>query len=178
MRAEAADGNGTNNANFSTPAADGGAPRMQMYLWPGNQLGAQNQLVIDGGATYGASWARFTPPVPRRRPGRAHARLRRHRLHRVGVPGLAARRELDRGRRRRHARACSYLQRVEIAQSLNADAVVVAHNADRRTRRRSSPGSMIDAPVVIPAVAVNAGRRRGDQGADRRRPGADRPTCA
>ena len=46
VRAEAQDGNGTNNANFSTPAADGGAPRMQMYLWPGNQLGHQNQLVI------------------------------------------------------------------------------------------------------------------------------------
>ena len=48
MRAEAADGNGTNNANFSTPAADGGAPRMQMYLWPGNQLGAAEPLVIGG----------------------------------------------------------------------------------------------------------------------------------
>ncbi len=33
VRAEAQDGGGTNNANFSTPAADGGAPRMQMYLW-------------------------------------------------------------------------------------------------------------------------------------------------
>ncbi len=32
--AEAQDGNGTNNANFSTPA-DGGRPRMQMYLWDG-----------------------------------------------------------------------------------------------------------------------------------------------
>ena len=71
VRAEAADGNGTNNANFSTPAADGGAPRMQMYLWPGNQLGAQNQVVIEGGATYGASWARFTPPAtPAGLPGR------------------------------------------------------------------------------------------------------------
>ena len=30
---EAQDGGGMNNANFSTPAADGGTPRMQMYLW-------------------------------------------------------------------------------------------------------------------------------------------------
>ncbi len=32
VRADAQDGSGTNNANFSTPA-DGGAPRMQMYVW-------------------------------------------------------------------------------------------------------------------------------------------------
>lgn len=33
VRAEAHDGGGLNNANFSTPAADGGTPRMQTYLW-------------------------------------------------------------------------------------------------------------------------------------------------
>jgi hypothetical protein len=60
VRAEAADGGGTNNANFSTPAADSGTPRMQMYLWPGNQFGAQNQVVVNGTA-YNASWARFSP---------------------------------------------------------------------------------------------------------------------
>lgn len=32
VKAEAQDGSGTNNANFSTPA-DGGSGRMQMYLW-------------------------------------------------------------------------------------------------------------------------------------------------
>jgi extracellular elastinolytic metalloproteinase len=59
VRAEAADGGGTNNANFSTPAADAGTPRMQMYLWPGNQFGPQNQVLV-GGASYGGSWARFS----------------------------------------------------------------------------------------------------------------------
>ncbi|MDC0230915.1 T9SS-dependent M36 family metallopeptidase [Aureispira] len=33
VRAEAQDGSGTNNANFSTPK-DGSRPRMQMYIWP------------------------------------------------------------------------------------------------------------------------------------------------
>ncbi|MGH3923055.1 MAG: M36 family metallopeptidase, partial [Pseudonocardiaceae bacterium] len=33
VRAEAQDGGGINNANFSTPAMDGSPPRMQMYLW-------------------------------------------------------------------------------------------------------------------------------------------------
>lgn len=64
VRAEAADGSGTNNANFSTPvetATTGGTPRMQMFLWPGNQFGAQNQVVVDGLASYNGSWARFSP---------------------------------------------------------------------------------------------------------------------
>jgi extracellular elastinolytic metalloproteinase len=60
VRAEAADGGGTNNANFSTPANYGGTPRMQMYLWPGNQFGSQNQVVVDGIGSFGGSWARFS----------------------------------------------------------------------------------------------------------------------
>ena len=59
VRAEAADGSGTNNANFSTPAADSGTPRMQMYLWPGNQFGAQNQVVVNGVGSFDSSWSRF-----------------------------------------------------------------------------------------------------------------------
>ncbi|HLV59106.1 MAG TPA: M36 family metallopeptidase, partial [Natronosporangium sp.] len=60
VRAEAADGAGTNNANFSTPAVDGtGIPRMQMFLWPGDQFGPQNQVVVDGVGGLGAGWARF-----------------------------------------------------------------------------------------------------------------------
>ena len=62
VRAEAADGAGTNNANFSTPAADGGTPRMQMFLWPGNQFGPQNEVVVPGVGSFGSSWARFSPP--------------------------------------------------------------------------------------------------------------------
>jgi extracellular elastinolytic metalloproteinase len=64
VRAEAADGGGQNNANFSTPAMDGGRPRMQMFLWPGNQFGRPNAVTVDTGAaagTYQAEYARFTP---------------------------------------------------------------------------------------------------------------------
>ena len=63
VRAEAADGAGTNNANFSTPvetATSSGTPRMQMYLWPGDQFGPVNQVVVDGVGTFNASWARFS----------------------------------------------------------------------------------------------------------------------
>jgi hypothetical protein len=57
--AEAQDGSGTDNANFSTPS-DGRSPRMQMYLWTGR--GATHEVVIpSGGAagTYDAASAEF-----------------------------------------------------------------------------------------------------------------------
>ena len=65
VRCEAQDGSGTNNANFSTPANDGGRPRMQMFLWPGLQFGLPNALTVDSpsgaAGTYPANFARFTP---------------------------------------------------------------------------------------------------------------------
>ncbi|WP_329109695.1 M36 family metallopeptidase [Micromonospora sp. NBC_01699] len=64
VRCEAQDGSGQNNANFSTPAQDGGAPRMQMFLWPGNQFGLPNAVTVGSGpaaGTYQAEYARFTP---------------------------------------------------------------------------------------------------------------------
>jgi hypothetical protein len=66
VRCEAADGSGTNNANFSTPTEPTpgtGVPRMQMYLWPGNQFGPQNQVSVAGVGDVGAGWARFGPPA-------------------------------------------------------------------------------------------------------------------
>ncbi|MGK0637859.1 T9SS-dependent M36 family metallopeptidase [Schleiferia thermophila] len=48
VRAEAMDGGGTNNANFSTPP-DGQRPRMQMYLWP--QSNQSNGLRVDSPVT-------------------------------------------------------------------------------------------------------------------------------
>src|SRR5688500_12336231 len=62
VRCHVASGAGTNNANFSTPSL-GGAPRMRMYLWPGNQLGSQNEVVVDGVGSFGAGWARYGPPA-------------------------------------------------------------------------------------------------------------------
>ncbi|AFL80535.1 fungalysin family metallopeptidase (M36) [Aequorivita sublithincola DSM 14238] len=64
--ADAQDGSGSNNANFSTPP-DGGAPRMQMYLWsaPGAVLGTL-LTVNDGslaGIYYGAD-SNFAPALP------------------------------------------------------------------------------------------------------------------
>ena len=42
-----------------------------MYLWPGNQFGAQNQVVVDGLGSFDSSWARFSPaPTPAGTSGR------------------------------------------------------------------------------------------------------------
>ena len=64
--AEAQDGGGTNNANFGTPA-DGGNPRMQMYLWTGG-AGISNLLTVNSpsgvAGAYAASEATFGPGVP------------------------------------------------------------------------------------------------------------------
>ncbi|MFT3711618.1 MAG: M36 family metallopeptidase [Archangium sp.] len=59
VQAEAQDGSGTDNANFSTPA-DGQKPRMQMYLWTGT--GPTHELII-GGVSYGAMGAEFGPAL-------------------------------------------------------------------------------------------------------------------
>lgn len=64
--ADAQDGSGLNNANFATPP-DGGAPRMQMYLWsaPGKVLGTL--MNINGGPLAGQYYAvdsNFTGGTP------------------------------------------------------------------------------------------------------------------
>ncbi|WP_232510801.1 M36 family metallopeptidase [Micromonospora maris] len=152
VRAEAADGNGTNNANFSTPAADGGAPRMQMFLWPGNQFGAQNQVVVDGVGSFDATWSRFSPAP-------SVAGLPGHRFVYAGtgcntaaypatLPGGNWIAVVDGG-----TAACTYLLRTQVAQSLGAKAVVVAHNATSAAPVLT--GAMTTAPVAIPAVAVS-----------------------
>ena len=63
VRAEAQDGAGMNNANFSTPV-DGDRPRMQMYLW---QFGRPNNVIVDAPSSaagqYEASRATFGPQL-------------------------------------------------------------------------------------------------------------------
>ena len=60
--AQAQDGGGTNNANFSSPP-DGNNPRMQMYLW---NAPAGNALTIDGSlaGSYLGVAANFGAPLP------------------------------------------------------------------------------------------------------------------
>jgi extracellular elastinolytic metalloproteinase len=59
VNAEAQDGGGVDNANFSTPS-DGSRPRMQMYLWT---PGGGNSEVLVGSANYPAAAAGFGPAL-------------------------------------------------------------------------------------------------------------------
>jgi protocatechuate 3,4-dioxygenase beta subunit len=153
VRAEAADGSGTNNANFATPIetpTSGGTPRMQMFLWPGNQFGAQNQVVADGVGAFDANWSRFGPsPTVAGVAGTfvyagtgCDAGLYPSPL--PTTPWIAV---VDGG-----TTACTFLLRVQIAESLGASGVVVAHTS-------ASPpvltASMTTPPVGIPAVAIS-----------------------
>ena len=53
---------------------------MQMYLWPGNQFGSQNQVSIIGVGDFGAGWAQVRASGHERRRQRpAGARERRQR---------------------------------------------------------------------------------------------------
>ena len=66
VRAEAQDGSGTNNANFSTPP-DGGSGRMQMFLWSGASGPVADILTINNGplaGVYSGIPAAFGGPIP------------------------------------------------------------------------------------------------------------------
>ncbi len=62
VNADAQDGSGTNNANFSTPN-DGTKPRMQMFLWSGSVSLVINSPAGVAGA-YPAGSANFNPTTP------------------------------------------------------------------------------------------------------------------
>ncbi|HXV35296.1 MAG TPA: M36 family metallopeptidase [Gaiellaceae bacterium] len=156
VRCEAADGSGTNNANFSTPSeptSSGGVgtPRMQMYLWPGNQFGRQNQVVVDGLGEFGATWARFGPPA-------TPAGLSGRTLVYAGLGCVAADYPspapaswvavADGGT---GALQCPYLQRAHAAEAAGADALVVVDTDDNPP---IMGGSFVAASPGIPSVAV------------------------
>ena len=149
VRAEAADGSGTNNANFSTPA-QGGSPRMQMFLWPGNQLGSQNQVVI-GATNYGAAWARYGPPATNAgvtgpialvNDGSAVPTEGCGPL--VGFPAGAIA-LVDRG-------TCTFQVKTERAQAAGAIAVILANNAAGNAPVLA--GTFVAAGPTIPTVSV------------------------
>jgi hypothetical protein len=149
VRAEAADGGGTNNANFSTPAADGGTPRMQMYLWPGTQFGLPNEVVVDGVGAYTANFARYSPAPTR-------AGLSGDLVY-AGTGCTASQYPatlptnwvaiVDGG-----TTACTYLARTQVAESLGAQAIVIAHNTTAAAPILTA--SMTTVPVKIPAVSI------------------------
>ncbi len=154
VRCEAQDGSGQNNANFSTPAQDGGAPRMQMFLWPGNQFGLPNAVTVGSGSaagTYEAEYARFTPAptnagfagqivLVNDGVGTSSDGCTRYNLP-AGAIALVDR-----------SSSCNYYTQVVNAENAGAAAVVVVNNVAGAPVTMA--GSMTP-PVGIPAIMVS-----------------------
>ena len=155
VRCEAQDGSGTNNANFSTPANDGGRPRMQMFLWPGFQFGLPNALTVDSpsgaAGTYPANFARFTPaPTSAGLPGAIvladdGVAPVNDGCQPYAVPAGAIA-LVD------NSTTCNAYTRTVNAQNAGAAALVIAHNTTADPPILS--GSM-SPPVGIPAIIVS-----------------------
>ena len=155
-------------------ADDGGAPRMQMYLWPGNQLGAAERASRSTAARrYGATWARFAPPATNAGPDRARSRstaapAARTPTTRPRVPDD----ELDRRRRRRHAtRLLVPAAACRSPQSLGARRA----SSSRTTPTGATPPLLTGLDdrrrrSTIPAVAVNQADGTAIKALHRRRP--------
>jgi hypothetical protein len=150
VRCESMDGSFQSNANFSTPAADGGRPRMQTAIEFGS--GLPNAVTVDSGpaaGTYLAHYARFSPAPTT-----------------AGISGTLVLVDDGTGAPNDGCEPYSlppgsiavvdttgvcnnYTQTVN-AQNAGAVAVVVVHTADNPAIMN---GTMVD-PVSIPAIRV------------------------
>jgi hypothetical protein len=119
VSAEAQDGSGTDNANFSTPA-DGSAPRMQMYVWNSNPqglvtVGAANYAAYPSGFGAALTAAGISGPLKVASPADGCTAMSAGFL--TGNVAI-----VDRG-------TCNFTVKVLNAQNAGAKAVVIANNA-------------------------------------------------
>ncbi|MGH7357525.1 MAG: M36 family metallopeptidase, partial [Candidatus Rokuibacteriota bacterium] len=174
VRCEAADGSGTNNANFSTPDEDPGdppgTPRMQMFLWPGNAFGRQNQVVVDGVGEFGAGWSRFGPPaspagisgpivlvndgVATPPVGTVNDGCEPYGPLPAGAIAVVDRANEPPEPPEDPPPVCSFLEQVHNAEAAGAAAVVIANNTGS-SNPPTLEGDMTAAPPGIPAVSVS-----------------------
>jgi len=144
VQAQAQDGGGLDNANFSTPR-DGRDPRMQMYLWtvPGTHEVVQNGTTYVGsGAAWGAQLDATgrTGPLVVAADGVGTASDACESLPAVAAGSLVI---ADRG-------TCNFTVKAKNAQLAGAAGIIVANNVD------TPPFTMggEDATVTIPGVMV------------------------
>lgn len=138
VNAEAQDGGGTDNANFSTPS-DGSSPRMQMYLWtPG---GGDHEVVVNG-TSYAAAGAEFGPALSLTgvTGGLAIASVADGCAAFTGVSGKIA--IIDRGN-------CNFTDKVMNAQKAGAIGAVIANNAGDTVLAMGGTNRRIKIPSVI-----------------------------
>jgi hypothetical protein len=149
VRCHVASGAGTNNANFGTPTV-GGAPRMRMYLWPGNQLGPQNQVVV-GAASYGAGWARYGPPAMT---GGVSGSIFNAgngcvAADYTGIPAGAVVIAVGGNT------GCQNIEKSRAAAAAGAGAVILSSGTSDTTVIASNSGGMLTASPAIPTVSVS-----------------------
>jgi extracellular elastinolytic metalloproteinase len=142
VNAEAQDGGGTDNANFSTPA-DGSSPRMQMYLWTN---GTPNLEVAVGSSRFYGKGAEFGPT-----------------LNLTGVPGSLAVSSvpdacakpaslsgqiaiIDRG-------TCTFKKKVANVQAAGAVAAIIVNNDGDRVMVMGND-TKVRTAIVIPSIFV------------------------
>ena len=150
VRCHVASGAGTNNANFGTPAL-GGAPRMRMYLWPGNQLGSQNEVVVSGVGSFGAGWARFGPPATTGGTSGAifNAGNGCVAADYTGIPAGAIAVAVGSNT------GCQNIAKTHAANAAGASAIILSSGTSSTTVLESNEGGMLVASPTIPAVSVS-----------------------
>ncbi len=151
MRVEAQDYAGTDNANMSTPA-DGGRPRMQMYVWTAN---ARSGLVVTapasaaktyvvGVAEFGAQAFSVSGPVVLAVDSAAPATDACEPLTNASaVAGKIA--LVDRG-------TCTFVIKVANAQAAGAIGVVVVNNAGENLLTMQEAAGSTPLPYTIPSL--------------------------
>jgi extracellular elastinolytic metalloproteinase len=150
VRCHVASGAGTNNANFGTPTV-GGAPRMRMYLWPGNQLGSQNEVVVAGVGNFGAGWARYGPPAtnagtsgPIFNAGNGCVAA-----DYTGIPAGAIAIAVGGNA------GCQNIAKTHAANAAGANALILSSGTSNTTVLESNEGGMLVASPTIPALSVS-----------------------
>ncbi len=138
VNAEAQDGGGVDNANFSTPS-DGSRPRMQMYLWtPG---GGDHEVVV-GSTSYAAAGASFGPALSLTgiNGQLAVASVADGCAAFTGVSGQIA--VIDRGN-------CDFTDKVLNAQKAGAVGAIIANNAGDGVFTMGGTNRRITIPSVM-----------------------------
>ncbi len=139
VAAEALDGSGTNNANFSCPP-DGFMPRMQMYKWT---VGTDASMTLNGATELNPESSSFTPmtsfsgDLVLATPVEACGAL----TNAIDIDGNIA--VIDRG-------SCLFIEKVNNAKNAGAIGVIVVNN-ENSTFTMSG-----DSLINIPAVMVSS----------------------
>ncbi len=156
VRADAQDGSGTNNANFSTPP-EGTPVRMQMYIWDGvtykSVLAGPGGIKFGSGITDGA-WGKTITEIPQsgklmwvndNNASKTHQGCMSYSNGELIKGNIAA---IDRG-------SCTFVQKVFRAQGYGASAVVILDTSSAdQTITMATDNSTQAARITIPVLFV------------------------